>query len=67
MVRDREIERLKSEAGTDFGSGYLADEKTQIFLRRNFDDVKFTGLFRESWEPFKSLVREKEQKTLEDF
>lgn len=67
VVRDREIGRLKSELGAEFGSGYLTDEKTQEFLKKNFDNKNCEGLFRKTWQPYKDLIKAKGQKTLGNF
>lgn len=67
VIRDREIKKLKKKFGVELGSGYLHDEKTQEFLKRNFADSRFEGLFRKKWMPFKELVKGKEQKMLGEF
>ncbi len=58
VERDREIVKLKLEYG-DFGSGYLTDEKTMIFLKglleRNGDYPDFV---RKSWKPAKRAKSE---------
>jgi ribonuclease HII len=67
VTRDREVEELKKKFGVDFGSGYLSDEKTQIFLRENFDKKEFGFMFRKTWKPYKDLVLKKGQRSLGDF
>ncbi|MBR9675860.1 ribonuclease HII [Candidatus Woesearchaeota archaeon] len=67
VTRDREIEKLKEKFGVDFGSGYPADPKTVKFLEENFDNDKYKGLFRESWESYKRLINKKNQKSLFDY
>ena len=67
VTRDREIEELKKKFKVDFGSGYPSDEKTQIFLKENFDKKEFGFLFRQTWRPFKDLVSEKGQSRLGEF
>ena len=65
VTGDREIERIKKEIGTDFGSGYMSDPKTVEFLKNNFE--KYPELFRKSWFPYQELVNKKFQKSLSDF
>lgn len=67
VTRDGEIEKLKKKAGADFGSGYLTDEKTQNFLKMNFDNKELEGLFRKKWSPYSELVKEKAQRKLDNF
>ncbi len=64
-TRDDEIEKLKKEVGTDFGSGYTSDPKTQAFLKDNFD--KHPNLFRKRWSTWKNLDMAKKQSKLGDF
>jgi ribonuclease HII len=59
VERDREIALLKDKYG-DFGSGYLADEKTVRFLRQVL--VEHGGCYpscvRKSWEPARRALAE---------
>ncbi len=51
VERDREIETLKIEFG-DFGSGYLTDDKTIVFLKQLLDTYgDYPSCIRKSWEP----------------
>lgn len=65
VIRDRQIEHIKLEVGIDFGSGYMSDEKTQQFLKKYF--LKHPQYFRKSWESYKRLVREADQRRLFDY
>ncbi len=65
VARDREIEKLKQKIGFDFGSGYLTDEKTQVFLKKHFND--YENVFRKAWVSFKNVENEKQQKSLGEF
>jgi len=59
VERDREVASLRSEHG-DFGSGYLTDEKTMLFLKQlinNNDD--YPSFVRKSWKPAKRAKSEK--------
>ena len=51
VERDREIAKLTLKYG-DFGSGYLTDEKTMVFLKQLLDrDGDYPSCVRKSWEP----------------
>ena len=66
VERDREVAALRETWG-DFGSGYLTDEKTMIFLRRLLDsNDDYPSFIRKSWKPAKRAKNEKGtiQKTL---
>ena len=67
VIRDREIEKLKKKFGVEFGSGYLSDERTQKFLKKNFDREEYSEMFRKTWRPYQELVKMKCQKTLGNF
>lgn len=63
VTRDRLIEEIKKEYGVDFGSGYMADERTSNFLKKNPD---FPHI-RKSWAPYQKLMQEKNQKGLGEY
>lgn len=65
VTRDREIEKIKEKYNIEFGSGYPADERTQIFLKENWD--KHPELFRKSWSSYKVYSQPKKQKSLSEF
>lgn len=65
VIRDKHIDRLKTEIGINFGSGYLHDPKTQEFLKNHFQT--HPHLFRKQWQPYKDAVEEKKQKRLAEF
>ncbi len=51
VQRDGEIEKLKKKYG-DFGSGYLTDDKTMIFLKRLLDtNGDYPSCVRKAWKP----------------
>ncbi|MEM4181538.1 MAG: ribonuclease HII [Candidatus Pacearchaeota archaeon] len=62
--REEEIERIKRELETDFGSGYPSDPKTIEFIKKNFNNEKFKKIIRFSWESIKRLNIAEEQKKL---
>ena len=58
VERDGEIANLKVKYG-DFGSGYLTDEKTMVFLRRLLDENgDYPSCIRKSWKPAKRAKSE---------
>lgn len=51
VERDAEIAKLKNKYG-DFGSGYLTDEKTMVFLKRLLNgNGDYPSCVRKSWKP----------------
>ena len=59
VERDKEIDALTKEYG-DFGSGYLADPKTTIFLNRWLEThSEYPDFVRKSWKPAKRAKNEK--------
>jgi len=66
VERDKEIAALK-EAYGNFGSGYLADQKTMLFLKQWLQThTDYPSCVRQSWKPAKQAKNEKgsEQKKL---
>jgi ribonuclease HII len=58
VERDSEIANLKVEFG-DFGSGYLTDDKTMVFLKRLLvEHGDYPSCVRQSWEPAKRAKSE---------
>jgi ribonuclease HII len=58
VERDREIANLKLDYG-DFGSGYLTDEKTMIFLKQLLEkNGDYPDFVRKSWKPAKRAKSE---------
>lgn len=67
VERDREIEVIKEKYG-DCGTGYLADERTTVFLKRMLQENNgdYPRCVRKSWEPARRAKAEHNstQKTL---
>ena len=58
VERDREVASLRLEHG-DFGSGYLTDEKTMVFLKELLEKNKdYPDFVRKSWKPAKRAKSE---------
>lgn len=59
VERDREIAELRVAYG-DFGSGYLTDKKTMLFLKRWLQTHdEYPGCVRKSWKAAKQAKNEK--------
>jgi ribonuclease HII len=65
VTRDNEIENIKEKIKIDFGSGYMSDPKTVVFLEKYYE--KHDKIFRKSWLPYQDIMNKKSQKKLEDF
>lgn len=57
--RDREIGRIKTELGVDFGSGYTSDPYTTAFLARHGTDGKVQEYLRHKWKTLANLKQRK--------
>ena len=66
-TRDAEIEKIKKKIGVNFGSGYPADPLTCKFLRDYSKKHENDGIFRKTWQTWKDVCKEREQKNLKDF
>ncbi len=59
VERDREIAALRVTYG-DFGSGYLTDQRTMLFLKRWLQTHnEYPSCVRKSWKPAKKAKNEK--------
>ena len=67
VTRDAIIEDLKKLHAIDFGSGYLTDPKTCIFLEEQWDNPAYASLFRKSWQPWKRIKYSQGQMNLSGF
>ena len=65
VTRDREIQKIKAEIGQDLGSGYPSDPTTKAFLEQNYR--AHPDIFRKSWQSYKNVVKQKDQRNLSDF
>jgi ribonuclease HII len=59
VERDAEIKKLHVKYG-DFGSGYLTDDKTMVFLKRLLSENggNYPSCIRKSWEPARRVKAE---------
>ncbi|PIU30424.1 ribonuclease HII [Candidatus Woesearchaeota archaeon CG07_land_8_20_14_0_80_44_23] len=67
VIRDREIEKMKSEMKIDFGSGYPSDPLTKAFIEKNWEKKAFSEIIRKSWAPVRERREQKAQKKIMDF
>ncbi len=67
VTRDAIIEDMKKHFKVDFGSGYLTDPKTSIFLEEHWNTPQFATLFRKSWQPWKRIKYDQGQMNLSRF
>jgi ribonuclease HII len=59
VERDREIAALKATFG-DFGSGYLTDKKTMVFLKQWMQNyAEYPDCVRKSWKPAKQVKNQR--------
>ena len=63
VAREDSIADLKKTHG-NFGSGYPSDPTTKEFLKKNGKTLADSGIFRKSWQTWKTLFPEKQQTTL---
>ncbi|MBN1502402.1 ribonuclease HII [Candidatus Woesearchaeota archaeon] len=67
VTRDNIIDNLKKEHNIEFGSGYMSDEITQRFLEEHWNNPEYEKIIRKSWQSWKNIKDEKEQKKLGDY
>ncbi len=59
VQRDQEIANLRAEHG-DFGSGYLTDEKTMLFINHLLEkNSSYPDFIRKSWKPAKKALNDR--------
>lgn len=64
VIRDRELEKLKHLYHVEFGSGYMSDPTTQVFLQKHYKDYPF---FRKSWSSWIEQHEKKKQRRLGEY
>lgn len=67
VLRDRAIDRLRQELGTDPGSGYPSDPTTRAFLADLLRRGERPGYVRHSWQTTKDLLPRRAPSRLESF
>lgn len=64
VAREENVEKLRKEIKTDFGSGYPADPKTKEFLIKHGEKFENRGIIRKTWSTWKTIVEKRDQKKL---
>lgn len=63
-AREKEMNILKEKYGEEIGSGYTSDPATCKFLEKYAEKHKDSGIFRQTWEPWKKACANLEQRKL---
>ena len=66
VLRDREIEKIKTEIGVNIGSGYPHDPLCVNYLKDNFRGP-INKYLRKCWSTYKRLDKQESQTDLADF
>lgn len=64
-AREKEMNILKKKYGDEIGSGYTSDPATSKFLRKNLKRYDNDGIFRKTWQTYKTAKSNSEQKKLD--
>jgi ribonuclease HII len=67
QLREQEVEEIKKNIGFDVGSGYPSDPKTKKFLKEHYNNKEFDFIFRKCWQTYKNCLKEKVNKTIDEF
>ncbi len=63
-AREKELQKLKEIYGEEIGSGYCSDSITMSFVSKHAVKYEKDGLFRKTWETWKTAFRELTQRKL---
>jgi ribonuclease HII len=68
VERENEMGKIRRQFSSfgDVGSGYPADPLTKTFLKKHGKELANSGIFRKSWQTWKTLFPSAKQKTLFD-
>lgn len=64
-VREKEMAKLKEKYGDEIGSGYSSDPLTCRFLEKHAHKYKHDGIFRQTWDTWRKVCANAEQRKLE--
>ncbi len=62
--REEEVRKIAEEVGF-FGSGYPSDERTVLFLKKNFDNPKLKKYVRTEWSTVERIKSELKQRAVQ--
>lgn len=63
-TREKEMDILKKIYGDEIGSGYTSDPSTIKFLEKNAQKHEDSGIFRKSWETWRTALANASQRRL---
>lgn len=63
--REREMKKLKEKYGDEIGSGYSSDPKTIDFVEKHAQKYQNDGIFRKSWQTWKTAFKKLGQRKLD--
>lgn len=63
-IREKEMDKLKEIYGTCIGSGYCSDATTMKFLETHALKHENDGIFRKTWETWRTTINKIGQRTL---
>lgn len=67
VTRDEEVEKIGKRINEDIGSGYPSDPVTVEFLKKYSRKYKDSGIFRKSWQTWKTEEKKKGQRKIGEF
>lgn len=63
-IREKEMDKLKDKYGSEIGSGYCSDPSTMKFLEKHALKHENDGIFRKTWETWRTTINKIGQRTL---
>ncbi|MBS3157544.1 ribonuclease HII [Candidatus Woesearchaeota archaeon] len=64
-AREEQVLKIEKKVGQSIGSGYPSNPICKKFLKENHE--KYPEIIRKSWAPYKTLIKESQQKSLDKF
>jgi ribonuclease HII len=63
-IREKEMDILREKYGSEIGSGYCSDPSTMMFLEKRALKHEDDGIFRKTWETWRTVMTKISQRTL---